>query len=211
MAALVFCSLVAKAEIVLCFLSVVNVNGRFSCFCKKSGMWSSQCHFFINGTPKSASWKLWMAFSAAASKLALVVAPHMVPWCTWSKSMAWARKAEVMPHDWVQGQQVAGRRTSGLTGASSPSWWKTSLLGGLLSKPLPPHRQWLAWSGRGPLEQCLARSHASNRGRTGSLVGFGLWTTVPGAKGGHGLPCPASGLSFSAFVVAVLFFSSNAW
>ena len=138
MAALVFCSLVAKAEIVLCFLSVVNVNGRFSCFCKKSGMWSSQCHFFINGTPKSASWKLWMAFSAAASKLALVVAPHMVPWCTWSKSMAWARKAEVMPHDWVQGQQVAGRRTSGLTGASSPSWWKTSLLGGLLSKPLPP-------------------------------------------------------------------------
>ena len=78
--ALVFCSLVAKAEIVLCFLSGVNVDGRFPCFCKKSGMWSSQCHFFIKGTPKSASWKLWMAFSAAASKLALVVAPGPKAW-----------------------------------------------------------------------------------------------------------------------------------
>ena len=78
--AVVFWSLVAKAEIVLCFRSLVKVESRQPCRWRKSGRCKSQCHFLINPTSKLACWKLWMDSSAASRRLALVVAPYMTPW-----------------------------------------------------------------------------------------------------------------------------------
>ena len=78
--ALVFWSRVAKAEMVLCFRSLVNVDKRQPCRWRKSGRCRLQCHFLINPTSKLACWKLWMESSAASRRLALVVAPCMTPW-----------------------------------------------------------------------------------------------------------------------------------
>ena len=85
--------LVASWPVGLCFLSLAKHDGGKPNLCCVSGIWSSQCHFFINDTSGKAVWKHGMASSMAGNKVPLLMMPARFPSWTWSMRDAIASKA----------------------------------------------------------------------------------------------------------------------
>ena len=89
----VFCKACAKAPIGLCFLSLAKHDTNLPNLWWVSPMWNCQCHFLINGMSGQACWKVVMAFSAACTRVSLLMRFAKLPSWTWSIKLAMASRA----------------------------------------------------------------------------------------------------------------------
>ena len=69
----VFCKACAKAPVGLRFLSLAKHDTNLPNLWWVSPMWNCQCHFLINGMSGQACWKVVMAFSAACTRVSLLM------------------------------------------------------------------------------------------------------------------------------------------
>ena len=89
----VFCRACAKAPIGLCFLSLAKHDTNLPNLWWASPMWNCQCHFLINGMSGQACWKVVMAFSAACTRVSLLMRFAKLPSWIWSIKLGMASRA----------------------------------------------------------------------------------------------------------------------